>query len=185
MKPVLYIIFLVLVFAEGASAQKGKVKYYNTCADAKNIFARKGDTIIFKCDSIRLLNNKAYRVLEESYEFLHNTSGDLLTKLDSSEHIYKKMYEQKVKDYETVSASFEDFRSKTTEHILATDTNLHALRRDALEGKVLLQKADNSIVTSLEKIKDFERNKWKVKLKAGFVGFAVAVAVLLPVILFN
>lgn len=94
-----------------------KTKYYTNCNGTKNYYPLKGDTIIFRCDSIHLLNRTAYRTLEDSYERLHTTSSQVVTKIDSAGLIYKNLYEDKSRDYDLLNATFSDFRQKTENHI--------------------------------------------------------------------
>ncbi len=179
-----YFFLTVLYFTVCLNTRAQSVKYYKACAEARNFYANKGDTIIFRCDSIRLLNPSAYHILEDSYDRLYRTSGELVNKTDSAGLIYRNLYEEKSREYNALKISYEQFRSNTQNHILATDTNVLAIKNNAINAKIQLQQADSCIAAGIADIRAFERNKWMVTIKAGAVGFLAATLILLPAIIF-
>ncbi|MDP1728456.1 MAG: hypothetical protein Q8M15_16850 [Bacteroidota bacterium] len=178
-------IFITIVFMPitQAWAQNDKIIYYKACTEAKNFYAFSGDTVVFNCDSIRLLNAKAYGILEESYSRLYKISNELINKTDSAGLIYKNLYEEKTRDYNILKANFGDFRINTENHILATDSNVLAIKKNAIDAKTQLFKAESSITKGIEDIRAYESGKIWVYLKAGTIGFLAATAIMLPVIL--
>jgi hypothetical protein len=182
MKNIFYFILLLTFLNIKLQAQSG-IKYFNACNENKNYFAFKGDTIVFRCDSIRLLNTRAFGSLQEAYARLYNTSNQLINKTDSAGLIYKTLYEEKSRDYNSLKSNFEQFRINTQNHILSTDTNILAIKNYTNNAKIELNKTDSLIQSSVKDIKDFKDRMWLTKLKAGAVGFLAATVVLLPIIL--
>lgn len=166
-----------------ALAQNKNFKYYKACNEAKNFYALSGDTVVFNCDSIRLLNAWAYGTLEESYSRLYKTSIELVNKTDSAGLIYKNLYEGKTRDYNNLKASYDNFRINTENHILATDSNVLAIKKNAIDAKTQLFNADSSITKGIADIRAYESGKTWVYVKAGTIGFLAATAIMLPVIL--
>lgn len=185
MTKLFYLSVCLLFFNIKTEAQTNTIKFYNACNENKNYYAFKGDTVVFKCDSIRLLNAKAFNTLEDSYIRLYRTSNELVIKTDSAGLIYKNLYEEKSRDYNNLNATFGQFRKNTEDHVLAIDTNVLAIKNYTSNAKFQLAKTDSLIYQTAKDIKEFKDNQWKTKLKAGTVGFLVAVVVLVPIILFK
>lgn len=185
MNKIFYLSMLILFSTTKIVAQTNTIKYYNACNENKNYFALKGDTVVFKCDSIRLLNAKAYSTLQDAYFRLYSTSNQLVIKTDSAGLIYKNLYEEKSRDYNNLKSTFEQFRINTENHVLAIDTNVLAIKTNTMEAKNQLDSTESLIKSSVKEIKDISNNMWRTKLKAGAVGFLGAALLLLPIIIFR
>lgn len=175
MKLILIITLLVTIFSSQATAQNSGIKYYNNCQANKNYYAFKGDTVVFKCDSIRLLNTTAFSTLQNAYSNLYQTTNQLVIKTDSAGIVFKSLYEQKAKDYEALNAQFANFRINTQNHILATDTNILAIKNYTNQAQIQLNKADSNLNNSIEILKKEQKNVWLTKVKYTSIGFLLGI----------
>lgn len=175
MKFILVIALLVAVFSYQATAQNSGIKYFTNCQANKKYYAFKGDTVVFKCDSIRLLNTTAFSTLQNAYSNLYQTTNQLVIKTDSAGIVFKSLYEQKAKDYEALNAQFANFRNNTQNHILATDTNILAIKNYTNQAKIQLNKADSAIVAGITQINEYEKTKRCKQIKYTAFGFLLGI----------
>ena len=165
------LLILIVFFSYNSKAQIGSKKYYRDCTHIKNYYALKGDTVIFACDSIRLLNQSTYSSLQKAYSRLYKTSNELVLKTDSASIIFKNLYEEKSRNYDALQESYALFRQKTENHIMATDSNMLSIKNNTSQAKIQLEKADSLITNGIQKIEKFNAEVWKTKLKYSGIGF--------------
>ena len=136
---------------------------------------------MFHCDNIRLYNQASFNYIKANYENLYASSHALMLGIDSSNTLYKSLYENKSLAYEQLKESYSQFRIATHLHLLSTDSQLTLIQANSRQAQVQLQKGDSAIASGLKKLETYQRNQWKTKVSYfgwGFIG-GLATALLL------
>lgn len=170
----------ILILATAISAisvngfsQNPGLKQFKDCTGIKTYFAQAGDTVVFHCDNIRLYNQASFNYIKANYENLYANSHALQLNSDSTNSIYKSLYENKSLDYEQLKESYSQFRIATHLHLLSTDSQLTLIQANSRQAQVQLQNADSAIASGIKKIETYRRNQWKTKVSYfgwGFIG---------------
>lgn len=158
----------VLVMAQN------KKKAYTDCAGVKRYYAMKGDAVTFSCDSVVLLNLKTYHALDSSYIHLHTVATNLVMKTDSASFIYRKLFDDKSKQYDELKQEFLQFRDSTSHYISSVSVRLDTADRHIVSAKTQMDNGLKSIDTAIGNINKSNNKKWWDRLIAGAIGFAFA-----------
>ncbi len=174
----LLILLTIFLIAETSVAQ-GKKKFFADCSGVKRYYATKGDTIIFRCDNILLLNQKSFKMMDSSYVHLRELSTSLVSKTDSASLIYKRLYDDKSKQYDQLFDDYSKFRESTSGYISSISADLNKVNGNLIDTKAELKSANDAITKAVGNIQDSQKKQFLTKLKWGGIGFALATAVFL------
>ena len=111
------------------------------------------------------------------YSNLHGLTTEIISKTDDSNILYRTLLENKKREYDTLYASYQNFRKSTASHLDSINTNILKVNGSLTESNQDL----DSIKSNLDKaIKDISAAKGKQfwnNMKWGAIGFGLAILV--------
>jgi methyl-accepting chemotaxis protein len=172
-------ILILLLLITSSSLAQGKRKTFSDCLGLKRYYVSKGDTVIFKCDNILLLNQRSFKMMDSSYVNLRELSTSLVSKTDSASLIYKRLYDDKSKQYDQLFDDYSKFRESTSGYINSISADLTKVNGNLIDTKAELKSANDAIAKAVGNIQDSQNKQFMTKLKWGGIGFALAATVFL------
>jgi hypothetical protein len=166
-----------LLFFVGIYSARAQQSEFNDCNGNYSYYAMKGDVIVFKCDSVLLLNPKALGELKIAYANLRGLSTEIVSKTDASSILYKKLFDDKKKEYDTLFRSYQDFRASTANHLDSINQNVTKVNSTLSESKIKLDSIQTNLNKAIASIKAPIKRDFLTNLKWGAIGFGLALIV--------
>ena len=168
------LIFFLFLTVQGYSQRKPIE--IDDSTGLHSYIVQKNDTVVIRLDNAYVLNKRTFRLLQDNYNRVK--SGDpalkrLLADYENLIALQDSMLKDKEAYYQQLKTNFDTLVRASNTFITKTDVNIHSINKSLTNASDQLQNIKGLLDSSLEKLKDQNR----LKFKAALGGFAIGVGV--------
>ena len=167
---------LFFFFSYGCFAQ-GRTLVMNDSTGFRSYSVLAGDTVLIRFDSAFVLNKATFKLYQETYN--KAKKGDpnvkrLLENYESLVSLQDSMLQSKEVYYQQLKMSFDSLATGSKDFLDKTDVNISAINQSLANANRQLNSIQSLLDSSLEKLKQESRLRFKTAIKGFAVGIGVA-----------
>jgi len=142
----------------------------------------RGNMLTINYDTAYILNGMTFKLLQGTYKKVQSGNPELKSLLDTYDVIYKtqdSLIRSKEFYYQQLKGSFDSLVDNTTSFVKRTDTNITAINVSLSTATNELNNVKSLLDDSLQRLKQENRQKFKIAIGAFTVGLGAAAVVFL------
>lgn len=141
-----------------------------------------GDTVLIKFDSAFVLNKRTFKLYQDNYKRVQKGDPSVKKLLDEYEALIAmqdSMLKAKEAYYQQLKTNFDTLVQASNTFLNKTDVNINVINQSLFNATNQLNSIKGLLDSSLEKLKDVSRQKFKAAVSGFAVGVGVATIIFL------
>lgn len=142
----------------------------------------RGDTLSVIYDTAYILNGKTFKLLQDNYKRVQNGNPELkglFANYDALIDLQDSMLKSKEMYYQQLKGSFDSLVGNTTTFVKRTDMNINTINQSLSNATTELNSVKSLLNDSLNKLKQENKQKFKLAVGAFTVGIGISALIFL------